>query len=330
MKYQTIAIGDTEVPVSRISLGTATFGVRPEAPEVARLVGAALDEGINWFDTANSYGNRAHFDRPGVPPAAARESAEELLGRALPRSARDRLVIATKVGEPVGAQRRNRTRRIDLSRAHIHEQIRISLRRLDIERVDIYYAHHADPATPIEETVEAFKDLVDDGLIGAWAVSNFAAEEVQAAIEVADHHGWPRPVLNQVRYNLVDRQPESRLIPLGVARGTGIVAYSPLAGGLLAGSRSAERPYAGNARWMGANFTSAELQLARDIDDRLADWNCSPAQAALVWLLQRPAVVSAIIGTGSPERLHEAASAADLDLTAEQLSLLDRVGPRGS
>src|SRR3954469_23062626 len=166
MKFAVL--GPTGVRVSRVCVGTATFGVAPNAHEAEGVVGAALDLGINFFDTANVYGATPTFDRPGAPPAAEREPAEQILGRAL-TGRRDQVVIATKSGE----------RRFDpaagLSRRYIVQQVEQSLRRLNTDRIDLYYAHFPDPNTPLEQTLAVYDDLVRQGKLRYVALSNHPA-----------------------------------------------------------------------------------------------------------------------------------------------------------
>ena len=184
MKYSLL--GPAGVRVSKICLGTATFGVAPDAAGVGRVVDAALDAGINFFDTADVYGATPTFDRPGAPPAAEREPAEQLLGRAL-AGRRDDVVIATKSGE----------RRFDpvagLSRRYIIRQVDQSLRRLGTDYIDVYYAHFPDPDTPLEQTLAAYDDLVRQGKLRYVALSNHPAWQVTRALWIADHRRMQAP-----------------------------------------------------------------------------------------------------------------------------------------
>jgi aryl-alcohol dehydrogenase-like predicted oxidoreductase len=152
---QYVVLGQTGVKVSRICLGTATLGVAPAPRDADRVVGTALDLGVNFVDTADVYGNMPVFDRPGAPPAAHREPAEQILGRAL-RGRRDAMVIATKSNGIVGLDLNDR----GLSRRHIVRQVETSLRRLDTDYIDLYYAHDPDPDTPLEQTLAVYDDLV--------------------------------------------------------------------------------------------------------------------------------------------------------------------------
>jgi aryl-alcohol dehydrogenase-like predicted oxidoreductase len=228
-------LGPTGVKVSKICLGTATFGVAPDAQEAEHVVQAALDLGINFFDTANVYGATPTFDRPGAPPAAEREPAELILGRAL-AGRRDDVVIATKSGE----------RRFDpaagLSRRYIIQQVEHSLRRLGTDYIDLYYAHFPDPDTPLEQTLSVYDDLVRQGKLRYVALSNYSAWQVTRALWIADDRRLAAaPVCVQVKYNLIDRAAEAELAPACAQFGLSIVPFGPLHGGLLAGTTQVEQ-----------------------------------------------------------------------------------------
>ena len=227
MQYSVL--GSTGVKVSRICLGTATFGVAPTAQDADQLVGAAIDLGINFVDTADVYGNMPVFDRPGAPAAAEREPAEQILGRAL-RGRRDEMVIATKSNGIVGHNINDR----GLSRRHIIRQVETSLRRLETDYIDLYYAHDPDPDTPLEQTLAAYDDLIRQGKIRYVGLSNHPAWQVTQALWIADDRRLQAPVATQVKYNLIDRAAERELGPASERFGLSIVPYAPLHGGLLA------------------------------------------------------------------------------------------------
>jgi aryl-alcohol dehydrogenase-like predicted oxidoreductase len=174
-------LGSTGVKVSRICVGTATFGVAPSERDADRVVHAALDLGINFVDTANVYGILSTFDRPGAPPAAEREPAERILGRAL-AGRRDDVVIATKSCVEVGPGVNDR----GLSRRHIIQQVENSLRRLETDYIDLYYAHNPDPDTPLEQTLSVYDDLVRQGKLRYVALSNHPAWQLTHALWIAD------------------------------------------------------------------------------------------------------------------------------------------------
>ena len=314
MEYSLL--GPTGVKVSKICLGTATFGVAPDAQEAGRVVHAALDLGINFFDTANVYGATPTFDRPGAPPATEREPAEQLLGRALV-GRRDDVVIATKSGE----------RRFDpaagLSRRYIIHQVEHSLRRLGTDYIDLYYAHFPDPDTPLEQTLMVYDDLVRQGKLRYVALSNHPAWQVTQALWIADdRHLAAAPVCAQVKYNLIDRAAEDELAPACQQFGLSIVPFGPLHGGLLAGMQVEEREFSGDKRFGGSGFTDTELEIGRAVQRLSQDWGLQPYQVSLAWLLSRPAVASAIVGAETAEEVTANATAADVTLDQAQLDAL--------
>ncbi len=316
MKYSLL--GRTGVQVSKIALGTAAFGIAPLEEDADALVGRALDLGINHFDTANTYGNQSRFDRPGVPPAEQRKSAEEILGKAL-RGRRHEAVIATKVQERVGPGPSD----IGLSRRHILEQVEASLRRLGTDYIDIYYAHHPDPDTPIGETLDVFDGLIRQGKVRYCALSQYPAWRLTEALLIAERLALHSPVALQVSYNLANRSVEADIVPACLHFGLPVLAFSPLAGGLLSGRAALERPYVGNLRWGGRGFSEDQAFLAQKLDDLAGEAGHPPAQLALAWLLSRPAVCAAIIGAEKIETLEISAGASELALDSELLARLD-------
>jgi 1-deoxyxylulose-5-phosphate synthase len=315
MRYALL--GPTGVRVSRICLGTATFGVAPTAQDADRVVGTALDVGINFVDTADSYGNMPVFDRPGAPAAADREPAEQILGRAL-RGRRANMVIATKSHGHVGPDINDR----GLSRRHIIRQVETSLRRLDTDYIDLYYAHNPDPDTPLEQTLAVYDDLIRDGKIRYVALSNHPAWQVTHALWIADDRRQHAPVAAQVKYNLIDRTAERELAPACQHFGLSIIPYAPLHGGLLAGLRILDRDIHGDQRFAGPGFSDAEIAVAREVERLSHTWGLAPYQVSLAWLLSRPAVASAIVGAETMDELVANVSAADIDLEPSQLDAL--------
>ncbi|MDQ0239567.1 MULTISPECIES: aldo/keto reductase [Arthrobacter] len=312
MKYSVL--GPTGVRVSRICVGTATFGVAPSAHEADSVVGAALDLGINFFDTADVYGSTSTFDRPGAPPAAERASAEEILGRSL-AGRRDEVVLATKSGE----------RRFDpdagLSRRYIIQQVEQSLRRLRTDRIDLYYAHFPDPNTPLEQTLAVYDDLIRQGKLRYVALSNHPAWLMTEALWIADDRRLvSAPVAAQVMYSLLDRSAEKELAAACVRFGLSIIPYAPLHGGLLADLSVLDRPIAGGKRYGGPGYPDAEIAIARQLDQLARGWGLGMQQVSLAWLLSRPAVASVIVGAETADELRANAAAADVELTQEQLN----------
>ena len=269
MKYSVL--GPTGIRVSKVCLGSATFGVAPSSQDAGGVVGAALDVGVNFFDTADVYGSTPTFDRPGFPPASQRESAEEILGRVL-AGRRDEVVLATKSGE----------RRFDpdagLSRRYMIQQVEQSLRRLRTEWIDVYYAHFPDPNTPLEQTLAVYDDLIRQGKIRYAALSNHPAWQMTEALWIADDRRLvSAPVAAQVMYSLLDRSAEKELVAACTHFGLSIVPYAPLHGGLLADLSVLDREIAGGKRYGGPGFSDDEIAVARELDRLARDgaWGCS-------------------------------------------------------
>ncbi|GAB3419464.1 aldo-keto reductase family protein [Flindersiella endophytica] len=321
-------LGQSGVKVSRICVGTGTYGVAPTEREADRVIHAALDLGINFFDTANTYGNLPKFDRPGVPPAAEREPAERIVGRAL-AGRRDDVVLATKSGEPAGAGPIGPNER-GLSRKHIFQQLENSLRRLGTDYIDLYYAHLPDPGTPLEQTLSAYDDLVRQGKVRYVALSNHAAWQLTHALWIADDRRFSSaPVATQSRYNLVDRRVEQEIVPACVRFGLSIVAYSSLHGGLLAGSDVVAREFSGWKRWSEAGFSEPELSIGRQVEALSREWGLRPNEVSLAWLLSRPAVATAIVGAETVSEITANAEAAAVVLEQEQLDALSALTVAG-
>ena len=329
MEYRLL--GRTGVRVSALCLGTAFFGIAPEEGEVATLVRRALELGINFFDTANSYGNQARFDRPGLPPADQRRSSEELLGRAL-RGRRQEVVLATKVQENVGnGPNDGGPSGGGLTRKHIMAQCERSLQRLGTDFVDLYYAHHPDPTTPLEQTLRAFDDLVRAGKVRYPALSNYPAWQLTRALWICERQRLDPPVAMEMPYSLLNRGIERDVVPACVELGVGITAYSPLAEGLLSG-RYAPGTTAGDVGSLRHRadfaFPAERARLAQSVGALAAGWGHTTAQGALAWLLGRRGLTSAIVGPETPGQLEELAPAADLHLTDEQTQQLDALVER--
>lgn len=312
MQYSLL--GPTGVRVSKIALGSATFGVAPAPGDASAVVHAALDAGINFVDTADVYGSTPTFDRPGLPSAAQRESAEEILGRAL-AGRREEVVLATKSGE----------RRFDpdagLSRRYVIGQVEQSLRRLGTDHIDVYYAHFPDPNTPLEQTLAVYDDLIRQGKIRYAALSNHPAWQVTEALWIADDRRLvSAPVCAQVKYSLLDRSVEAELSAAASRFGVSIIPYAPLHGGLLADLGVLERAITGDQRFGGGGPTTAEVDVARQLHALASQWGLGMQQVSLAWLLSRPAVASVIVGAESPAEVIANASAAEVTLDAEQLA----------
>ncbi|WP_424531961.1 aldo/keto reductase [Sphaerisporangium viridialbum] len=312
MRYERLGNSDLRVPV--LSFGCGNFGGVGSAPRLFgegddersafTMLDAALDEGITMFDTANSYGGGR---------------SEEWLGRWLAgRGVRDQVMVTTKVGNPVGRDPRD----AGLSARHIGQQIDVSLRRLRTDRVDLYLTHVFDPATPIEETVGAFDELVRAGKIRHYGMSNFSGARLDDAV-AAVRPGGAAPVNLQAGYNLLDRGPETSDFPACARHGIGFTAYSPLAGGWLTGKYRAGREVPAGSRlalmpdWYGHLPRDATFRIVARFEEAAAERGVTPATLAVGWVISDPAVAAAIIAPRTPEHLAAMRAALDVPLTAQ-------------
>jgi aryl-alcohol dehydrogenase-like predicted oxidoreductase len=327
-------LGNTGMRVSRVVLGTATFGIAPLEGEAPALVDRALELGINFFNTATHYGNRKRWDRPGVPPAEQRKSSEEILGNAL-KGHRNDVIIATKVGMDVGdgVNDGGGPKGGGLSRYHIMQRVEMSLRRLQTDHIDVYYAQTPDRITPLEDTLRAFDDLVRQGKVRYFGLSNHAGWKMVEAMWACQRLGLNMPIGQEVQYSLVRRESEHDVIPVSLEFGQTITAFSALGGGLLTGMDTLQhRSIAtlGGQRWRlgeGPGFSAEELTAAEKLDALSKEWEVSAAQLALAWLLTRPAVTSALVGPETMAELEENAAAADVSLSSDQVEALDALWP---
>ena len=296
---QYVRLGKTGMRVSRICLGTMTYGSSSwrdwvlNEDESKPFYKRALDAGINFFDTADVYSLGA---------------SEEVTGKALKEYAqRDKVVIATKVFSPMGGGPNER----GLSRKHIFESIDASLRRLQTDYVDLYQIHRWDDQTPIEETLDAMNDLVRMGKVLYIGASSMFAWQFAQALHASEKHSWARFVTMQNHYNLVYREEEREMIPLCINQGIGVIPWSPLARGFLAGNRTPDKK-GETARSKSDDFAhmmyyqNADFRVLEAVESVAAERGLKPAQVALAWILNRPGVTAPIVGASKMYQLDEA------------------------
>jgi len=309
---QYCSLGKSGLQVSRLCLGTMNFGPRTTEPDSFAILDAAVDAGINFIDTANQYGGDL-----GVG------TTEMILGRWLAQdsSRRDRLVLASKVHEPMSADINDR----GLSARHIQMACDASLKRLGVEHIDLYQMHHIDRNTPIEEIWQAMERLISQGKITYVGTSNFPGWAIARASEKAIARNQLGLVAEQSLYNLLERRIEMEVIPACQAYGVGIIPWSPLAGGLLAGSAadSGGRRQSEDARHALAEHAE-QLQQFNTLAETLGE---SPSAVALAWLLHQPAVTATIIGPGSLQQLQSVLHVPDISLSSTSLAELERIFP---
>ncbi|HEY9179644.1 MAG TPA: aldo/keto reductase family protein [Candidatus Baltobacteraceae bacterium] len=312
MQYRSL--GHSGLRLSVVGLGSwLTYGGNVGADVARACVRDAWDRGINFIDTANVY---------------ARGAAEEVLGPILKELPRDQLALATKVYFPMGEGPNER----GLSRKHIRDQVHHSLRRLQVDYIDLYQCHRYDVTTPLEETCEMMNDLVRTGKILYWGVSEWNADQIAAAVNLCRARGWAVPVSNQPQYSALWRRIEARVLPACEAYGLGNVVWSPLAMGILTGKYTdAAHPPAGtraagqNADMMEEYFTQPVLDAVQRLKPLARESNCTPAQLALAWCLRKPAVTSVIVGATKAEHVKDNAAAGDLEIDPAVFTAMDRI-----
>jgi len=319
MRYRQL--GNTGLFVSELCLGTMTFGGQGELwsqigdvqqSDADRLVGRALEAGINFIDTADVY---------------SEGRSEVITGQALKNLGvpRDEVVLATKVFGETGPGVNQR----GLSRYHVMEGVKASLKRLQVDHIDLYQVHGFDPATPIEETIRALDNLVSHGHVRYVGVSNWAAWQIMKALGIAERHGLARFESLQAYYTLAGRDLERELIPLLNSENLGLMVWSPLAGGLLSGKYGRDKQAEAGSRRTHFDFPPVNVERAYDCIDAMrgiADAHgVSVARIALAWLLHRPAVTSVIVGAKRLEQLDDNIAATDIRLSDAELDTLDRV-----
>ena len=320
MRYTRL--GTTGLYVSELCLGTMTFGGgdagiwshigKLQQDEVDGLVRRSIEAGINFLDTANVY-------------SAGR--SEELTGQALKNLGvkRDDVVVATKVFGDMGPGPNGR----GVSRYHVMEAAKASLRRLQLDHIDLYQIHGFDPATPIEEQLRALDTLVQQGHVRYIGVSNWAAWQIVKALGMSERLGLARFASLQAYYTVAGRDLERELVPMMQSEGLGLLVWSPLAGGLLSGKFSRQGSSETGSRRTTFDFPPVQMDRAWDVIDVLAPIaaakGVSVAQIAIAWLLHQPVVTSVIIGAKRLDQLDDNLAARDVRLTADELAAIDRV-----
>jgi aryl-alcohol dehydrogenase-like predicted oxidoreductase len=319
MQYKTL--GNTGLLVSNLCFGTMTFsgreGVWKAIGSVTQagadeLIKASIEAGINFFDTADVYSDG---------------ESEKILGQSLRNLniARKDVVIATKVFGRVGPGRND----VGASRGHIMDAVDASLRRLQMDHIDLYQIHGNDSVTPIEETLRALDSLVSSGKVRYIGCSNWQAWKIARALGISEFRNLARFDTLQAYYSIAGRDLEREIVPLLEAEKTGLLVWSPLAGGLLSGKFSRENQKPEGSRRSEFDFPFVEKERVWKILDAMkpiaAAHNCSPARISLAWILTKPFVTSVIIGAKRLDQLHDNLAATELKLTEDELKQLDEV-----
>jgi aryl-alcohol dehydrogenase-like predicted oxidoreductase len=317
MQYRNL--GRSGLKVSTLTMGTMTFGGQgwaaavgaQKASEARRLIDICLDAGVNLLDTSNAY---------------SAGMSEEIIGEVLNGERPHDVLICTKVRFPMGDGPNSQ----GLSRKHIIEACKASLRRMRTEHIDVYLLHEIDSHTPMEETMEAMDTLVRHGHVRYIGCSNFSAWQVMKGLGISDRERLARFVTQQIHYTPEAREAEYELLPLSLDQGIGVMVWSPLAAGLLSGKHRKGRTAEGSRQLAGWTEPPIrdEDRLWRIVDALVAIGEArgiSAAQVTLAWALTRPAVATLVIGGRTEEQFRDNLAAADLELTAEELATLDEV-----
>ncbi len=312
MQYKKM--GRTGLKVSPLGVGTMFYGTQIAEAEAVKIMDLAFEKGINMFDTADVYGAG---------------KSEEIVGKAL-KNKRKQVVLATKVANKMGRGPND----AGLSREHIMQGVEASLRRLDTDYVDLYYAHAPDHGTPIEETLRAFDDLVQQGKVRYIACSNHTAGRLMKALWVSDKYNLARFDCIQSVYNLLARDIEYELLPSCVMEGVGVTVYNPLAAGFLTGKydqtktpppdnrfgRERTGPHEQDMYWSPANFQAVD-KLKKTADAH----GHKLTLFSLAWVINNPVISSTIVGASSAKQLEENIGAVDIVLTDEEKKACDAV-----
>lgn len=315
MEYRTL--GTSGLKVSTIAYGSwLTFGNQVELDKAASIIKRAFELGINYIDTADVYNSG---------------KAEKLLGEILPSYNRSQLVIATKAFWPMSDHPIDK----GLSRKHIIDSIHGSLKRMNLDYVDIFYCHRFDPSVPLEETLGAINDMIRQGKILHWGISEWTAAQIAEAWGICKANGWYTPVVNQPLYNMLNRYIESDVLPVTRNLGLGTASFSPLAQGILTGK------YSGGT--IPASSRAADERLNMFMKDQLGDsellhrvdkladiakkYDASTAHIALAWILQREGISTVITGASSVEQLESNVRASGIQISDQDMHLIDTLFP---
>lgn len=308
MEYKTL--GNSGLKVSTLCLGTMTFGGEADEAASKKIYKASRDKGINFFDTANVY---------------TKGASEKILGKLI-HNHRDDVVIATKAFFPTGEGVNDK----GLGRGHLIKALDASLKRLNTDYIDVYYAHAFDESTPLEETLATLDNFVKQGKVRYLGLSNFAAWQVMKAIAVADHNNYTPISVIQPMYNLLKRQCESELLPMALSEGIGVASYSPLGGGLLTGKYKT-----GKKEGRFAESVMYQKRYDDEITDRTVDAyvnfakenNYNPVSLAIAWVKSHKSLTSPLIGARNLEQLKPALESVDITMNEELRAEITALSP---
>ena len=312
MKYRRL--GRAGLKVSEISLGSwLTYGKSVEDDRAVKTIRRAYELGINSFDSANVY---------------EQGEGEKVMAKALRVFPRESYVITTKAFWPMGEGVNDR----GLSRKHVFEQLHASLKRMELDYVDIFYCHRYDPETPVEETLRTIDDMIRQGKVLYAGVSEWTAAQIQEAITVADRYLLDRIVVNQPSYSMLNRYIEDEIIPLSAKHGIGQVVFSPLSQGLLTGKYRGGRIPEGTRganpeinRWIKDMIATGVIAKVDALEDLANELGVTFPGMALAWILRQDNVASALVGATRPEQVEENVKAVEIQLSSDTLEKIEEI-----
>ncbi len=312
MKYRRL--GRSGLKVSEISLGSwLTYGISVKDDTAIKTIQRAYELGINSFDSANVY---------------ERGEGEKVMAKALRPFRRESYIITTKAFWPMGDGVNDR----GLSRKHVLEQLHASLKRMELDYVDIFYCHRYDPETPVEETLRTIDDMIRQGKVLYAGVSEWTAAQIQEAITVADQYLLDRIVVNQPSYSMLNRYIEKEVIPVSSKLGVGQIVFSPLAQGVLTGKYRGGRIPEGTRgsnpeinRWVQNMIASGVMAKVDALEDLANELGITFPEMALAWILRQPNVASALVGASRPEQIEANVKAVEIELCQDTLDKIEAI-----
>ena len=312
MKYRNV--GRSGLKVSEISLGSwLTYGKSVDDDIAINPIRCAYELGINSFDSANGY---------------ERGAGERVMAEALRPFPRESYAVTTKAYWPMGDGPNDK----GLSRKHVFEQLHGSLKRMQLDYVDIFYCHRYDPETPVEETLRTIDDMIRQGKVLYAGVSMWTAAQIEEAVAIADRYLLDRIIVNQPAYNMLDRTIEAEIIPVSEKYGIGQIVFSPLAQGLLTGKYRGGNIPAGSRganpeinRWIQEMIDSGQVAKADALQDLAEELGISLVEMALAWILRQPNVASALVGATRPEQIEANVKAVEVELSEDTLAKIEEI-----
>jgi len=308
------SLGNSGLEVAPLAFGGNVFGWTADEPTSFRLLDAFVSSGFNLIDTADTYSKWAPGNKGG--------ESETIIGRWLKRSGkREDVIVATKVGLEMGPDKKG------LSKSYIMAEVEDSLRRLQTDYIDLYQSHEDDPQTPLEETLEAYTQLISEGKVRAIGASNYSAERLSQALRVSEQNGYARYESLQPLANLYDRADfEEKLEPLCLAENVGVISYYSLGSGFLTGKYRSEADLSKSPRGQGVKqyLNERGFRILDALDEVAARYDSTPARVSLAWLLARPSITAPIVSATSTEQLEDIMAATELEFDEAAVGLLNQ------